>query len=197
MTVHHPEPTRREALRRLGAAAGAVAVWPYVSERGAVAFARIQSDNAAPSLMFLTPGQYEDVARLADAIIPTDEHSPGARAARVADYIDILLAESSEDARQEWTEGLSELDRTARQRFGRPVSSLTSDQMDALLTDLSRNEGAPQTSLERFFVATKDATIRGYYTSEIGIHQDLNYQGNRFLAEFVGCTHSEHGYEPR
>ena len=34
---------------------------------------------------------------------------------------------------------------------------------------------------------TKQATIRGYYTSEIGIHQELRYKGNQFLPEFVGC----------
>jgi len=42
--------------------------------------------------------------------------------------------------------------------------------------------------LETFFVVAKEWTIRGYYTSEIGIHKDLRYQGNQFLAEFVGCA---------
>lgn len=41
--------------------------------------------------------------------------------------------------------------------------------------------------LETFFADTKQATIHGYYTSEIGIHQDLRYKGNTLLAEFVGC----------
>ena len=27
----------------------------------------------------------------------------------------------------------------------------------------------------------KQATIRGYYTSKIGIHQELRYKGNQFL----------------
>jgi hypothetical protein len=35
-------------------------------------------------------------------------------------------------------------------------------------------------------------TIDGYYTSKIGIHQELEYQGNTALAEFEGCTHPEH-----
>ena len=33
---------------------------------------------------------------LTETIIPADEHSPGAREARVADYIDLLLAESDD-----------------------------------------------------------------------------------------------------
>ncbi len=35
-------------------------------------------------------------------------------------------------------------------------------------------------------------TINGYYTSAIGIQQDLQYVGNDFLPEFPGCTHPEH-----
>ena len=56
-----------------------------------------------------------------------------------------------------------------------------------LLTEISRNELSPQTPLEKFFVTTKNATIHGYYTSEIGIHKELRYQGNQPLPEFVGC----------
>src|SRR5215510_8112816 len=41
--------------------------------------------------------------------------------------------------------------------------------------------------LEAFFVMAKQATIRGYYTSKIGIHDELHYKGNVFLKEFVGC----------
>ena len=56
-----------------------------------------------------------------------------------------------------------------------------------MLQTISRNERAPQTPLETFFVMAKQATIHGYYTSKIGIHQELRYKGNQFLKEFVGC----------
>ena len=69
-------------------------------------------------------------------------------------------------------------------------------QATELLSPLARNEESPTAPLEQFFKATKDATIRGYYTSEIGIQKELEYKGNRILGEFVGCTHPEHGYEP-
>ena len=50
----------------------------------------------------------------------------------------------------------------------------------------------PATLEERFFAALKRMTIEGYYTSAVGIHQDLNYQGNTAMADFPGCSHSEH-----
>ena len=58
-------------------------------------------------------------------------------------------------------------------------------QVDTLLGDVRHPLDRPL--LEAFFADTKQATIRGYYTSEIGIHQDLRYKGNTLLAEFVGC----------
>ena len=62
----------------------------------------------------------------------------------------------------------------------------TAEQQVALLTDISRNELDPKTPLEVFFREAKSRTITGYYTSKIGIHQELGYKGNQFLPEFVG-----------
>ena len=39
----------------------------------------------------------------------------------------------------------------------------------------------------RFFRDLKNLTIQGYYTSKIGIHDELEYKGNRILVEYVGC----------
>jgi hypothetical protein len=124
-----------------------------------------------------------------EAIIPADERSPGAKEARVADYIDLLLGEAPDDGvRETWLGGLAALDTEASTKFGAPFVRLGAAQVEALLTDLSRNEAAPQkTPLEAFFTTTKQATIHAYYTSEIGIHKELRYKGNQLLAEFTGC----------
>jgi hypothetical protein len=37
------------------------------------------------------------------------------------------------------------------------------------------------------FCRLQSLTIRGYYTSKIGIHDELDYKGNVALMEFVGC----------
>jgi len=186
--------SRRAVVKALGATMGAVAVWPYLSDSAAEAFAEIQAGKAAPKLQFLTQAQYTTVDVLAETIIPADAHSPGARAARVADYIDLLLAESDDETREKWTAGLTTLDEESVRRFKVLFTKATHVQAVALLTDISRNEFAAETPLEKFFATTKDATIRGYYTSEIGIQKELTYKGNKYLGEFLGCTHPEHGY---
>jgi hypothetical protein len=183
-------------MKTIGAGVGAIAVWPYLSDSAAAAFAAIQTAKAPPKLAFLSAGQYATVDALTETLIPADEHSPGARAARVADYIDLLLAESDQATQQTWTAGLALLDDESRRRFNAPYAQISAVQSADLLTEISTNEANPRTPLEQFFQATKDAAIRGYYTSEIGIHKELEYKGNVMLGEFVGCTHPEHGYVP-
>lgn len=186
--------TRRTALKALGTGVGAVGLLPWLSDDGMAAFVEIQKGaakkaTAASALKALTAEQYATVETLVDAIIPTDERSPGAKEARVADYIDLLLSEQDE-AKQLWLDGLSTLDAESNTRFQAPVAKLNATQLETLLTDISKNEKAPaaqQTPLEKFFVTTKNATIFGYYTSEIGIHKDLHYKGNQFTPEFLGC----------
>jgi hypothetical protein len=38
----------------------------------------------------------------------------------------------------------------------------------------------------------KSMTADAYYTSQIGLVQELGYKGNTVLASFPGCDHPEH-----
>jgi len=175
--------SRRTALKAIGT----VAALPWLSDEGLLAFARIQETNAAPQLKVLSRAQFKTLEALVEAIIPTDDRSPGAKQARVADYIDLLLSEVEPELALEWLGGLAALDAEATARFHVPFDRLGASQLDAILKSISANELAPKTPLETFFVMAKQATIRGYYTSNIGIHEELRYKGNQFLKEFVGC----------
>jgi len=39
---------------------------------------------------------------------------------------------------------------------------------------------------ERFFAELKTRTVHAYYTSRIGVHDELAFKGNTLLNEFVG-----------
>ena len=186
--------SRRHALKALGSGLGATALLPLLSPAGVKAFEALQQTGAAAKLLVLSQAQYATVDAFAEAIIPEDSHSPGARAARVADYIDLLLSESDATVKKTWMDGLTALDQATQAKYTTPFVKMTPPQIEEFLTEISRNERDPKTPVEQFFRTTKDATIRGYYTSEIGIHKDLQYKGNQFLAEFVGCK-TEDGQE--
>ena len=179
--------SRRTALKAFGTGIGTVAALPWLSDEGLLAFARIQESNAPPQPKVFSPSQFATLELLVDAIIPTDDRSPGAKQARVADYIDLLVSEGDRRLSLEWLGGLAALDGEAVARFRAPVVKLGPSQVDAIMQTISRNEKSPETPLEAFFVMAKQATIRGYYTSKIGIHDELHYKGNVFLKEFVGC----------
>ena len=194
---HHDEKpdsdlTRRDALK-LAAGIGAATLIPLVPAEAAQAARRAVAARAAGApLKFFTPAQHHTVDVLAELIIPADDRSPGAKAAKVADYIDFALSESVNDAKKAWTDGLAALDAASAAQFGKPFASATADEQTALLTEASKNEFSPSTPLEKFFREAKTRTIFAYYTTDIGIHQELKYKGNQFLQEFVGCDHPEH-----
>lgn len=171
---------------------GAAALMPLVPAAVAEAAQRAVAAGKPRVLKFFTLAEHRTVDALTDVIIPTDERSPGARAANVADYLDFILNESSADAKQAWKDGVAALDAASTTQFGKPFADLTVEQQVAILAQAARNEINPATPLEQFFVEAKGRTIHGYYTSEIGIHQELKYQGNQFLPAFAGCDHPEH-----
>jgi hypothetical protein len=43
-----------------------------------------------------------------------------------------------------------------------------------------------------FFLAIKSMTISGYYSTDIGLRQELRDPGVLMSAAFDGCTHPEH-----
>lgn len=147
---------------------------------------------AAKGARFFNPRELETIATISDLIIPTDEHSPGARAAGVSTFIDLMVNESPNETKALWRDGLAAVDRMSERQFSAAFIQAGQEQQISLLKTISRNERRPKTIEERFFVAIKSMTVDAYYTSAIGIHQDLRYKGNAVLKEFVGCTHPEH-----
>ncbi|MGH7528998.1 MAG: gluconate 2-dehydrogenase subunit 3 family protein, partial [Gemmatimonadales bacterium] len=94
------------------------------------------------------------------------------RLAGVAGYIDARLAESLDAEWQaRWRSGLATVDRSSRELHGRPLLEATPEQRVAVLTRLAD-------AADEFFHELKSWTVRGYYTSKIGIHADQQYKGN-------------------
>ena len=170
-----PDLSRRDALR---IAAGSVV---------AANLATLRAAAAEPSLRFFTAEEFALADALCELLIPADEHSPGARAAGAARFIDAALAESfTDEPRTVWRQGLGLVDAMAVGQHRVRFVELPAAQQTALLQRLSAHEGNPATDEDRFFVELKRRTVHAYYTSRIGIHDELEYKGNTMLGEFVG-----------
>ncbi|MGA3326927.1 MAG: gluconate 2-dehydrogenase subunit 3 family protein [Terriglobia bacterium] len=128
-------------------------------------------------LEFFTPAENELLDQAMEMIIPADRQSGGAHAAKVSLFADRLVSTGSDSWKAEWRSGLQLFQEEAAK------SSLA----DALAR-AAAGEAKPRSDVERFFVTLKQMTVNGYYSSEIGIHQDLEYQGNTYVAEFPECA---------
>lgn len=146
---------------------------------------------------FFTAEEFALLELVSELIIPADSRSPGARAARVAAHIDLVVANSGAAAQKAWKEELSAFANAAQKRFARPFPRLSASEQAALLDSLAANERKPATSAERFFAGVKNATIFAYYSSNIGLVEELGYQGNEVLAEFPGCKHGARSHREK
>jgi gluconate 2-dehydrogenase gamma chain len=192
---------RRRALTQLVAGAVGVASTPMWVESlcaQARAEAQTQAAQAAASApawtpSVLTPRQNEAVIALTELIIPATD-TPGAKAALVNRFVDHVLSASDASSRAEFIRGLAWLDDRCRARAGKDVAGATAAELTAVLTPLAgeRASAAADAAGVAFFRAIKSMTITGYYTTEIGLRQELGDDGRMMLGVFEGCTHPEH-----
>ena len=196
--------SRRGALRGLAAGTGAAAtaLWldrltllaqdPAMHTHIAAA-ATTQAAAATFAPKALSPAQLESVATLAELIIPTTT-TPGAKAALVDRFIDNLLANAQPADKDRFLAGLAWMDTRSNALYGKPFTGATPEQQTELLTKLAAESGhaAEDAPGVPFFTAIKGMTIAGYYSTKIGLEQELGDNGQLFNPTFVGCTHPEH-----
>jgi Gluconate 2-dehydrogenase subunit 3 len=137
---------------------------------------------------FFTPEQHALVEELSETIIPADSLSGGAKAAKVADFIEQTLRETHDDTQRAlWKEALPLVDSMSQHYTGKTFVNASPEERIAVLSVLSDNVHMTELPEVRFFKELKRITVEGYYTSKIGIHDELQYKGNRILKEYVGC----------
>jgi len=193
---------RRAALRRLATGAVGVAtstIW--VDSLTALAHQQAHAHAADEAIAaqdwtprVLTSRQNDAVITLTELIIPETD-TPGAKAARVNRFIDTVLHEAPPADRDKFLRGLTWMDERSRALFSKDFLAASAAEQTDLLTRLS-NEGNPVDAEDRlgveFFQAIKAMTINGYYTTEIGLRQELGDDGQLFLLQFRGCDHPQH-----
>jgi hypothetical protein len=176
--------SRRDMIK-LSAGAVIAASVVGLDAKAAGQTAGVASQAKAP--LFFTPEEFALVDELSELIIPADDHSPGARAAQVATYIDFRLSESwEEEPKKLWRDGLKLVEQLSNEMHNRSFLQSSPEQRIALMTRISQNEMKPEKPEEVFFKEVKSQTAEAYYTSKIGIHTEMEYKGNTYLKEFVG-----------
>lgn len=143
---------------------------------------------------FFTAHEYATVRELAEAVIPKDERSGGATEAGVPEFMDFMMVDPLESPRireerqTAMRGGLSWLDLECGDRYGKSFVDCAGDERRAVLDDIAWPEKARPEHQQgaHFFSAFRDLTASGFWSSRIGI-EDLQYQGNTYVAEWKGC----------
>jgi hypothetical protein len=177
---------RREALRLFAAGA----VLPTFSPEMFALFRQAQP-RPGYSLRTLNSHANETVVAMIDQIIPATD-TPGARGARVNEFIDVILTEwATPEERKNLLDGLAGIDKQGQSLYGKNFVEATPEQQlvqlraidDAVMSNRvvrprhGNTVPKPDSQLEgNFWEVFKRITIHGYYTSEIGFTQELKLQ---------------------
>lgn len=188
----------------------ASAAWPFLERGGARAASSASAPTATASArgygtdplltknyapgdlwpLTLTAAQRRLAGILADIIIPADDHSPGASAVGVVEFIDEWVSApypAHQRDRGMLLDGFAWLDAEAVRRFAKEFSELDPTGQHGICDDICDEARAPPArgAAARFFALYRDLTAGGFYSTPAG-RKDLNYIGNVPRARFEG-----------
>ncbi|MEO6966170.1 MAG: gluconate 2-dehydrogenase subunit 3 family protein [Acidobacteriaceae bacterium] len=199
-----PDQGRRDALKMLAMGVGGLTAFPILGQAQAVASVapamdmdKTETDSQAAANwkpQFFDAHQNETLIVLTELILPATD-TPGAKAALVNQYIDLKYTEETPENKEAILQALGWFDGRSLSLHTKPFVSLTEAQQQAILKSVAETpSSAPKNEAGvQAFELIKGLTIFGYYTSEIGLDQELRYEGDRYNVSYPGaCTHPEH-----
>ncbi|MGH7620376.1 MAG: gluconate 2-dehydrogenase subunit 3 family protein [Gemmatimonadaceae bacterium] len=139
---------------------------------------------------FFNAHEWKTVCVLVDYIIPADDHSASATAAKVPEYMDYLLAEKDANPANQVAMhgGLAWLDTESRKRFQKSFIDASDGERRQVLDDIAYPAKAKPEMMYgvTFFNRLRDMTASGFFSSAEG-WKDLQYIGNVFNPGYDGC----------
>jgi hypothetical protein len=174
------EISRRLLLRTTGVALASVPAMGQTHHHAGVAPPEIQSTRPR----FLHPSEFATLEVLCDVIIPADEHSPAAREAGAAEYIDLLAGNNVQIANI-FHGGLAWLNARSLSFFGESFVDISLERQVGLVEEIADLEKADPALMAGaiFFDWARRMTMDAFYTSKVGI-QDLGYVGNKAMSSY-------------
>jgi hypothetical protein len=161
---------RRQALRLLASAA----TLPLLSREAFSLFRVVHEQLPEQSVLkTLNPHQNDTVTTIAELIIP-ETNTPGAKAARVNEFVDLIVTEwYDEEERSTFLTGLADFVQCSEKRQVEVLQALD-DEVAAARSEADVRRRRSRPPEKNFFFMMKQLTLVGYYTSQIGFEQELH-----------------------
>ena len=169
---------RREAIQRAGLVLGFAISAPTIS-------ALMQGCKAKPELawqpQFLKPEQASLVSEVCEIIIPKTD-TPGAKDAGVPSFIDTIVKDCYKKEDQDnFLKGLEDFDKGAKDAHGDTFLDLSPEKQVEYVTKVHNDaltaakDEANKDKARPFILIVKELTVVGFFTSEPGATQVLQY----------------------
>jgi hypothetical protein len=176
---------RRNALKLLVGAAGL----PLLSSEALAFFQSVQAQvPQTAALKAFSADQNAIVETISELIIPATD-TPGAKAARVSEFIDLILSDwSKEDEKTRFLAGVDEVNHRSQVLYGKRFVDAAAEQQKEILHGfddelmaaqqvlLANRRGNRKPPEKTFFYMMKQLTLVGYYTSQVGAQEELHYE---------------------
>ncbi|HEY0924311.1 gluconate 2-dehydrogenase subunit 3 family protein [Rheinheimera pacifica] len=193
---------RRDALKLLATAAVSIPVLGMAGHAAAVTaktkgaeliYRPTDPDMLKPVVpwsMTLTQAELDDLAVLADIIIPADAQSPSAASLGAQHFINEWVSAPYPQQKADLVlvrGGLVWLNGEAKKRFGKAFAKLSTAEQRQICDDICYEPKAAANLKHgaRFFAKVRDLTATAFYTTEPGM-ADIGYIGNKPMANFDG-----------
>ncbi|MFM6948587.1 MAG: gluconate 2-dehydrogenase subunit 3 family protein [Aquirufa sp.] len=117
---------------------------------------------------------------IGEIIIPTTKKSAGAKAAKIANFMQTIVSDCySKEEQKVFMDGLENIPKDFLQYSPQQKWNFVLD-LDKKASRINENELSPH-----FFTLIKQLTTWGYFSSEVGLTQELGY--NPIPGKYVGC----------
>lgn len=165
---------RREAIKRVAFLMGGAVI-------GSNLFIQGCTRPATKEVASLFEAENTDfLGDLAEAILP-ETSTPGAKQAGVGEFIPVMIRDCYDESdQQSFMKGLADVDNRANKEFGKKFQELSAEErlqfvhaydQEAKKYQRDKKDGDPN----HFFTMLKQLTLTGFFTSEVGMKEALNY----------------------
>lgn len=181
---------RRELLKRVAYLIGGAISAPAML--GILQGCSAKKPSASWTPAFFSVAQAAIVSEVAEIIIPRTD-TPGAKDLGVPAFIDTMLNDTYAAAdQQRYLQGLEQFAQRAKEVHGTPFLELSAQQQQELVREVhdgailaARENQADERDHRPFILMTKELAMLGFFTSEVGATQILQYTA--VPGPFRGC----------
>ena len=172
---------RREAIRRTAMIMGGVVSAPAI-------IGILDGCTAKPTIdwkpEFFTEDQGILITQVSEIIIPKTD-TPGAKEVGVPGFIDSMVKDVfSEEDQEAFMKGLETFNEGARQAYGDNFTTLSPEEQATYVKKV-HDEALDDGGKRPFILKVKELTLLGFFTSEPGATQVLQYEA--VPGDYKGC----------